>query len=145
MKTTILALVLASIVGLMYCSDESLAVTQETEDKELRVLQESRRDTLKRVEVILDSKFKSGLTTANEVLNARIPLLEAELELARSQQERIAIFEKMLEVQTEVERNLSGMVNSGGGREGAGPVDLLTATAARIKAEIDLYKAKKDQ
>ena len=47
MKTMILTVVLASIAELMYCSDASLAVTQEAEDKELRVLLEARRDTLR--------------------------------------------------------------------------------------------------
>ena len=139
MKTTILSLVLASIAGLMYCGDESLAVTQEPEDKELRALQESRRDTLKEVVAILDQAHQSGTIKVDEVLKANSALLEAELELATSQQERIAIFEKMLEAQTEIESSWSGKVNTGQARM----TDLLTATAARIKTEIDLYKAKK--
>ena len=142
MKTTILSLVLASIAGLMYFSDESLAVAQEPEDKELQTLMETRRDTLKEVVRLVDVRFKTGTMTANKLLMAQTALLEAELELAKSQHERIAIFEKMLEAQTEVERILNEIVASGG-REGAGRSELFIATADRMKAEIDLYKAKK--
>ena len=72
-----------------------------------------------------NSYFQIGTITANELLMVKTALLEAELELAKSQQERIAIFEKMLEAQIEVERILSEIVAIGGGREGAGPQDLL--------------------
>ena len=61
MKTAILSLVLASIAGLMYCGDESLAGTQEPEDKELRVLLEARRNTLKEVVAIMKAGGKSGI------------------------------------------------------------------------------------
>ena len=97
MKTTILSLVLVSIAGLMYFSDESLAVTQEPEDKELQTLMETRRDTLKEVVRLADVRSQTGTITANELLMAQTALLEAELELAKSQQERIAILEKMLD------------------------------------------------
>ncbi len=55
----------------------------------------------------------------------------------------------MLEAQTEVERIFREIVESGGRGGGfagdgrVGPEDLLIATAARMKAEIDLYKARK--
>lgn len=153
MKITILSLVLASIAGLMYFSDESLAVTQEPEDKELQTLMETRRDTLKEVVRLVDVRFKTGTMTANKLLMAQTALLEAELELAKSQHERIAIFEKMLEAQTEVERILSAIAESGGraggfgggfrGGHGVGPQDLLNAKAARMRVDIDLCKARK--
>ena len=61
------------------------------------------------------------------------------MELAKSPQERVAIFEEALKVQTKVEevankRYQLGMLNK---------VELLSATAARMKAEIDLHKARK--
>jgi hypothetical protein len=94
MKTTILSLVLASIAGFMYCSDDSLAVTQEPEDKELRALLESRRDTLKQATEMLFVRYRSmrdadiySLTR----LNAE--MLEAELLLAESTESRIKLLE----------------------------------------------------
>lgn len=139
MRTTILSLVLASIAGLVYCGEESLAgfgrrsqqcrtccpviierrpeippAVQDSEDPELRALLEARRDALKEVVRLVDVRFQSGTIT-------------------------------------DVERHISEIVESGGrgggiGREvgrGVGPEDLLIATAARIKAEIDLRKARK--
>ena len=77
------------------------AVVQVPEDLELRALQEARRDTLKEVVRLLDEGSQFGTITHNEMLMVKTALLEAELELARSQHERIAIFEKMLEAHTE--------------------------------------------
>ena len=138
MKTMILTVVLASIAELMYCSDASLAVTQEAEDKELRVLLEARRDTLREAVRFTKSRCENGIMSIADLSKANISLLDAELELAKNQQERIEIFEKTLEVQIHVESVVKAMVMASEGSTD----QLLIATADRMKAEIDLYRAK---
>ena len=73
-----------------------------------------------------------------DLSKANISLLDAELELAKNQQERIEIFEKTLEVQIHVESVVKAMVMASEGSTD----QLLIATADRMKAEIDLYRAK---
>ena len=53
MKRTILSLVLVLIVGLIHFSEDSLAVTQESEEKELWSFLESRRDALRAIVLYL--------------------------------------------------------------------------------------------
>ena len=139
MKITILSLVLASIAGLMYFSDESMAGTQEPEDPELRALLEARRDTLKEVVQISNPmKHASGVSVA-EMSAANMSLLEAELELTESQQERIAIFEKTLAAQAVIESSAEARM-----RVAQGTTDqLLIVTADRMKAEIDVHFTRK--
>ena len=139
MKTTILSLVLASIAGLMYFSDESLAVTQESEDKELRALLETRRDTLKQLVTLTQARMNSEVARdPSHLLHLSEYMQElqlAELDLARSKAERIALIEEMLNNQKAIEKQL---------KQRSEPSDVvLLTTAARMKTEIDLYKAKK--
>ena len=139
MKTKILSLVLASIAGLMFCSDESLAGSQEPEDEELRALLEARRDTLKEVVALIKAQTEGGgEVSIFDQSRANTLLLEADLETARTPQERIASFERALEAQAGIERLLKiGEELAVGSRE-----ELLMATAARMKAQNELYREK---
>lgn len=139
MKATIVSLVLASIAGLMYCGDESLAGIQEPEDKELQAWLEARRDTLNKVLAILKAQADAGQGSIIELSRANTLLLEAELEAASSQKEATECFERALEVQAGIEETFKAMEEVGVGSWG----DRLMATADRMKVEIDLYKAKK--
>jgi hypothetical protein len=100
MKTTILSLVLASIAGFMHCSNESLAVTQEPEDKELRALLEARRDTLKQLVTLSQARINSEAGRDPSLLlhlsEYQQELQLAELDVAQSKAERIGIIEKTL-------------------------------------------------
>ena len=146
MKTTILSLVLASIAGLISGGEESLAGTQEPDDKELRALLEARRDTLKKAIAMMGQRLESTQRvsartqnfSAPEVNRAHAALLEAELALAKSQHGRIAIFEKMLETQACLEAILEAQVTVGLGDAS----QIAVFKAARMKAEIDLYNEK---
>ena len=139
MKTAILSLVLASIAGLMYCGDESLAGAQEPEDKELRALLEARRDVLKDAVNILNEKFREGGSSLDAVVAANVALLEAELELPVSKEERLLVLQQLLKQHSRLEQRMEEVLEHGVGR----PEDYLTAKAARLKVEIELHKARK--
>jgi hypothetical protein len=139
MKIMILSVVLASIAGLMYCSAESQAVVQESEDKELRSLLEARRDTLKQLVLVAEAAINAETIRDPERMRLFSDYMHelqlAELDLAQSKAERIAIIEKMVMSQKKLEMWLEQREES--------EASILMATAARIKAEIDLHKAKK--
>ncbi len=118
---------------------ENHSATQGAEDPELQTLLVEHRDTCKKIVPLVDSGFLQGSTRMINLINSNNALRDAEMELAKSPQERVAIFEEALKVQTKVEevankRYQLGMLNK---------VELLSATAARMKAEIDLHKARK--
>ena len=142
MKTTIVSLVLASIVGLMYCSDDSLAVTQEPEDKELRALLTKRRDLAKAYVEAITERVNSDTRerdpiSLGRIIQARQSLTRAELELAGSKEERIAILEQALAAYLQFKEQLSVRDESH---------DAIFQTEfVCLGIQIELYKAKKDQ
>lgn len=111
----------------------------QVEDPELRALREARRDVLKEAVEILGVRFREGGSSPNAFIAANVALLEAELELAGSKEERVHVLQQLLEQHKELEQRMEEMSDLGVGR----PEDYLTAKAARLKAEIELHKAKK--
>jgi hypothetical protein len=140
MKTMIVPLVLASIAGVLYGSDESLANTQEPEDHELRELVEARRDTLKEVVSLINEQEDVGRVSISEVSRANTSFFEADLEAARTPKERIACFQRAYEAQQRTEQRTEIGLNVGTVK----PVDVLLARAARLKAEAELNGARID-
>lgn len=117
---------------------DNAAAAPHVEDPELRALLEARRDTMKELVRIKESASEVGAGSVREVAVANIALAEAELELARSKDQRIAILEQLLERQRELEQVQQAMRDSGAGQH----EDFFAAKAARLKAEIELHKAR---
>ena len=139
MKRTILSLVLALIVGLIHFGEDSLAVTQESEDKELRVLLTSRRDALKAVLQNRFTRFQQGTEEFGVYADIIIETMKVDLELARTKEERIAVIESFLAMLVDREKRLEAMANA----QLAGSSSLFIARADRLKVEIELHKARK--
>ncbi len=139
MKRTILFLVLVMIVGLIHFGEDSLAVTQESEDKELRVLLTSRRDALKAILQNRFTRFQQGTEEFVMYADIVIEMMKVDLELARTKEERIAVIEASLEMLVDREKRLEAMVDAALESSSL----LLIAKADRLKVEIELHKARK--
>jgi hypothetical protein len=139
MKRTILCLVSVLIVGLIHFSEDSLAVTQESEDKELRALLTSRRDALRAIVLNQHARIQTGTEDLREYDEMVIEAMNVELELARTKEERIAIIEAILAGFVKREEYQEAKLNAGVG----GTSVMLITKATRLKVEIELHKARK--
>ena len=139
MKRTILSLILVLIVGLIRFGEGSLAVTQESEDKELRALLESRRDALRAVVLNQHDGIQTGRGESPQYDEMMIEVMNVELELARTKEERIAIIEATLAGFIKREEIQEAKFNAGVG----GASVILITKATRLKVEIELHKARK--
>ncbi len=112
---------------------------QETESDSRAVLNElltERRDTLAKRVVTLETKFAQGQLIIDAVIAARDQLLDAELQLVKTKKQRVAIYQKRIDNMRELEDSVKRRLDNGL----ATPESLLSATAARLQAEIDLVR-----
>jgi hypothetical protein len=132
-------LVIASVVGLVDCSHSSMAVTQESEDKELRALLTARREALKSVMADHVARFQQGTEDSPANADLVMELMHVDLELARTKNDRIAIIESSLETLVEREKFVEAKVKA----SLSSSTSLSMAKADRLKLEIELHKARK--
>jgi hypothetical protein len=126
------AIAIASAIGA-----DSPQSSRKEPSKQLEDLLRERRDTLRKVADILESRFRGGYGVTEETaLLASNEVLEAELELAPTKADRVAIFVKVV-------ANLQKIEKTAERRRGLQCEDVfLHAKAARLKAEIQLLREK---
>jgi hypothetical protein len=105
---------------------------------EVRALQEERLATLKEIADEKEKVFRAGRGLPEDVLQARLLVLRAELELCDSDRERVAVHEKIVAMAKEIEETLAGYYKA----QRLLHSDLLTAKANRLEAEVALERAK---
>ena len=122
------------------CSLGSLTSAQQPTDSDsdasLSALLTQRRDTLeKRVEV-LEYMLAQGKVEATAVFAARDQLLDAELQLAETKEQRLALHRTRIDNMRELEELIKRRHKAG-----QSPLEAaLSTTAARLQAEIDLLR-----
>jgi hypothetical protein len=132
------AIVLVSAAG----ADPPLPQQNETA-KQVESLLKERRDTFRQLVDMLGQQHRAGIVTEVSVLRATDQLLDAELDLASTKAERIAIREKLVANLRKLEKLIEGMVQAGvRGADAPTIEDALRAKAARLKAEIQLLREK---
>ena len=95
-----------------------------------------RRDVLLQLVKQLEKKFSQGHCKVDSVVAARGQLLDAELELATTKDKRLEILQKRIKNLRELEDSLNILHQAG-----KTTLDtLLSARAARLKAEIELVR-----
>lgn len=130
MRKLVVVLVLSA--GMLVAADKFNA---DVNNKILE-LQKERIVVLKEVVELSVALQKSSRLSHGELTQARLQLLNAELEASQSQQERISVCEKIVELWKEAETNSRQGANPGTG------VASLNAKAARLKAEVDLERER---
>lgn len=101
-------------------------------------LLEERRDTLQQMVDSVKEQYRAGHAQMDAVLHASESLIEAELDLAKDQAERIALCERCVENVKELEAYTTTQFESGR----LSHAETLAAKAARIKAEIELLRER---
>ncbi len=118
-----------------------LALEEKTsrDDEKLQPLLKQRRDVLREQVKASTHRYRSGEAAIGPILEAMSKLVEAELDLAAGAQERIALRQKQVQIAQDVEELAQARH-----RVAESAIDeVLGARAARLQAEIDLYREQK--
>ncbi|HEX3655879.1 MAG TPA: TolC family protein [Pirellulales bacterium] len=106
--------------------------------KKVKELQNERIATLKAVVETAKVLFQNGRIDFEEVIDAQLQLLDAELEVAEKASDRVALNKKMVDVLKQYE----GLAESNVERARASRVVALKIKARRLEAEIHWEQAK---
>lgn len=109
-----------------------------SDSQALRKLLEERKALLRQAVGVAVEEHRAGRIDLDSVLTLRRDLLNAELELAASREERIELYGKLVEHARAWENTTAELYKSGGATQ----VDVLKAKAARLRSQIDLERAK---
>ena len=130
----------AAIVIASAIAAEPPVPQQDEASKQLESLLKERRDTLRQLVTFLDGRLLVGKASKESVIRASNQLLDAELDLARTKAERIAIHEKLVDNL----RGLEKIIESGAHYGTRQLDDVFSAKADRLKAEVQLLREKID-
>jgi len=133
------------VVSLLMASAHSqdsvnLSSKQPAEEfaKRIKELQKERIATLKEMVDSITSLGTRGLASPEEVREARLQLLDAELDAAENESDRVKVYEKIVGVLKEYEHLAAEMAKATNGS----PTAVLRIKARRLEAEIHLEQAK---
>jgi tetratricopeptide (TPR) repeat protein/thiol-disulfide isomerase/thioredoxin len=107
-------------------------------NSKVRALQEERLATLKEIAAEWENVFRHSRCPPEDVWQAKLLVLRAELELCDSDRERVAIHEKIVALAKETEETRASQYKA----QRLSHSDLLTAKANRLEAEVALERAK---
>lgn len=106
----------------------------------IKELQKQHVATLHQVRTAVKAMFLAGAARFDEVLTADLAALDADLDLAETQEQRIKLLGDAVTQAREFEETITKMFQSGQ----ANRVDVLRATAGRLEREIALERARND-
>jgi hypothetical protein len=132
---------ISTIVVATGCSgkkQESAKTLASDPSPELRRLMIEHRDVLKQTVEAMQTKLNSGLDSVEAVYEASIQLVEAELALATTREERLAALKANLEFCQKLELRAQDYQKAG--LRNGDAANVLRAKANRLKAEIRLLR-----
>jgi hypothetical protein len=141
MSRSLLALcALATVVVVIsaVAADAPPPVSPDDPAKRLESLLQERRDTLRKVVEYVDQQAERGLVDPSALAQASNQLSEAEMELAKTKAEQIAILEKRVANLSRTEAIYEKMARLAYGKDITRTH--LEAKAARLKAEVELVR-----
>jgi outer membrane protein TolC len=107
----------------------------------IRDLLQQRRDTLANLVQLEMAAFSVGVTTSDTIFDAQRQLIDAELELAGTSEQRLAVLQEQVELAKKLENQVRARVD-----QGASPRrDLLRAQANRLRAAILLAREREKE
>jgi hypothetical protein len=107
-------------------------------DAKLKELLEERLLTAREFARLVTQRVKNNEGVPEELMEATRMVFEAELQLSKSDKERVAVLERFLVEAKKNERMAVNLSNNGQGRQSTA----LKAKAERLRVEIDLERAK---
>ncbi len=119
------------------------ALADDTQDsashnKEIKALQLERRAVLQEALRAVERAYHAGQAQLASVIESRRELSRADLDLATTQHERLAVYKRLVEEATALEKATKTQFESGQATQ----IDLLKSTAARLEAQIELARAQ---
>lgn len=115
------------------------AAGQDIQER-LHQLHLQRKKTLQQILDHTKREFEHGLTGQIDVLRAEIAILEADIELCKTPEKRVALHQEIVQLYETVEQGMRSQV-AGGHAPG---IDLVRMTLTRLDAEIALAQAQLD-
>jgi len=137
-RLALLGLAVLSGVGLFGSQALSGPTRGKGEDPVLRDLLTQKRALLQQVETDREAEYRAGAATTEQVEQAAIAVIQADLEMARTRQERIALHQKWVEITTKIEKMATARYRAATTTQ----TPLREAQIARIEAEIALEREK---
>ena len=135
----IFSTVTVSLVGALAWSLPAASQDKQAgPDSSIRKLLFQRRDVLRELLDFVTAHHELGTVTLADVVQARNGWLEAELDVARTREERVQIHERRVKNW----RDLESLTRQDFAAGTATPKEMLVAKAARLKAEIELLREK---
>jgi outer membrane protein TolC len=131
-------LVAATLMTAADAKDTPAKEVIEESTKKIKELQKERIATLKEVVEQAATLYKSARVSYEEVLDARMQLLKAEVDAAEKESDRITLYKKTIDALKQYEEWAQARVEAG--RETAAA--LLKIKARRLEVEIKLEQAK---
>jgi outer membrane protein TolC len=117
---------------------DAAAEGREKYEKELQELLTERKRLLSDVVDSMKIFLDSGRMDMDEYVNANIALLRAEMDLSKTQNERLEILEKIIQFHKKYEEHVAKMIANGKSSE----IGLNKAKAATLEARIELVREK---
>jgi outer membrane protein TolC len=133
-----IALILVAALTAASSTQDKPSNQIEESAKKIKDLQKERIAVLKELVDHLDTRYKSGTASFEEVLEARILLFKAELETAEKGSDRISLYTKMIDTLNQAEQVAKAQFGVGKVTTG----DVLKIKARRLEVEILLEQEK---
>jgi outer membrane protein TolC len=111
---------------------------QRTSQDELHRLLLERRQILQMIVESLEAEFKTGRVGDDQVREARVALMSAELDLCKTPAERLVVREKSVQLFKDHEDRVGRLVAAGQ----APQIDAAKAKIQRLEAQIELVREK---
>jgi outer membrane protein TolC len=110
----------------------------EESAKKVKELQKERIATLKQMAEIISDQFRNGNVSFEDVLEARLLVLKAELDAAEKESDRITLYKDIVDELKKFEMVADDRVKAARGAKS----NFLKIKARRLEAEINLERAK---
>jgi len=117
---------------------DAAAQAREKYEKELQQLLTERKQLLREVLDSMKIFFESGRIGLDEYMQANVALLRAEMDLCKTQDERLEILQKIVQLHRECEVWMARRAAEGR----ASKADVKKAEAATLEARIELLREK---
>ena len=138
MKKLLAAVALVGLIAVGGRADNPKSNQPNQSSKKVKALQKERLATLKEIAAESENVFRHGRCPPEDVWQAKLLVLRAELELCDSDRERVAVHEKIVTLAKETEEMQTLRYKAAR----LSHSDLLTAKANRLEAEVALERAK---
>lgn len=131
------ACVLAAVLGADPVVETSRPAHARQPDT-VKNLQDKRLAVLKEIVEVTEKTYKGGQASFDQVGKARLDLLQAQLDMSRTKEERVRVLEEMVKQTEALEEVVKKLVEA----KQAGRIDALKAEALVLQIKIALEQAK---